>query len=210
LDAQFRCKCGKPMPSANGLCSDCGSLGPHIFTGNTAAPVEPSDMPRGARHRESYTPEFVERPQPASRPERYVAPPPEDIPPEPRHASGRMHDDDDSRFPVGMRSHSPILDHIRDLDNVQTTSKKHTEKERPRDYGERDEEQSNYSYSGDEDREQEQPEPAGNGGIVSIIASVVLMLALVIAAIYVINNYDEISRWLASPTVPEIFKPSAE
>jgi hypothetical protein len=198
------------MPSANGLCPDCGSLGPHLFTGNTAAPVEPSDMPKTARHRESYTPEFVERPQPAPRPERYVSPPPEDIPPEPRHTSGRMHDDDDSRFPVGMRSHSPILDHIRDLDNVQTTSKKRVEKDRPRDYGEREEERSNYSYSGDEEKEKEQPEPASNGGIVSIIVSVVLVLALVIAAIYVINNYDEISKWLASPTIPEVFKPSAE
>jgi hypothetical protein len=109
-----------------------------------------------------------------------------------------------------MRSHSPILDHIRDLDNVQTPAKKRVEKERPHDYEERDEQKSSYSDSSDEDSEQERPGPAGNGGIVSIIVSVVLVLALVIAAIYVINNFDEISKWLASPTIPEVFKPSAE
>lgn len=213
MDAQFRCKCGKPMPSATGLCSDCGSLGPHAFTGNTAAPVEPADMPKTARRRESYTPEFVERPQPAPRPERYSPPPPpspDDVPAEPRHSFGRAHEDEDSRFPAGMRSHSPILDHIRDLDNVQTPAKKRVEKERPHDYEERDEQKSSYSDSSDEDSEQERPGPAGNGGIVSIIVSVVLVLALVIAAIYVINNFDEISKWLASPTIPEVFKPSAE
>jgi hypothetical protein len=210
LDAQFMCKCGKPMSFATEKCADCGSLGPHAFMGKSGSVAESIDIPRGPRHKESYTPEFVEHPQAAPRPERYVAPPAEDVPAEPRYSAGRMHDDDDSRFPAGMRSHSPILDHIRNLDEEHKETKKRPEKDRASDYEERDERESSFSYGGNGEGEQEQPQPASSSNTVSIIISVVLVLALVITAVYIINNFDEVTKWLASPTVPEVFKPSAE
>jgi hypothetical protein len=44
----------------------------------------------------------------------------------------------------------------------------------------------------------------------STVISIILVIVLLIAAIYVINNFEEITTWLASPTVPEFFQPSAE
>ena len=216
MDSQYRCKCGKPLTLPNEKCPDCGSLGPHNFMGRSAPIAESTDIPRPSRHRESYTPEYEERPQPPARQERYSAPPVDDIPAEARHSGGRAFEEDDSRFPAGMRSHSPILDHIRNLDGEQKETKKKAAKEKPREYEDRYEEPEErrpaYSYDGDEETEKakEQPKPSGNGGLVSTIISIILVLALVIAAIYVINNYDEITKWLASPTVPEVFRPSAE
>lgn len=212
MDTQFRCKCGKPMSYANESCPDCGSLGPHVFMGKSSAPAESDDIPRSTRHRESYTPEYVERPHPAARPERYSIPPEDDVPVEPRHSTGIMNDNDDSRFPAGMRSHSPILDHIRNIDGEQKETKKRTEQARPHYHEGRIEHRSSYSDNDDaeEEHKKENKHESSNSGIVSTIISIVLVLALVIAAVYVINNYEEITKWLASPTVPEVFKPSAE
>lgn len=211
METQYRCKCGRAIFLPNEKCPDCGSLGPHNFTGKSAAIAESTDIPRPSRHRDSYTPEFLDRPQPAARPEKYSAPPVDDTPTEPRHSGGRAFEEDDSMFPAGMRSHSPILDHIRNLEGEEKETRKKAHREESREHREREEETA-YSYTSDEDEEKlkEQPKPSGNGGIASTIISIVLVLALVIAALYVINNFEEITKWLASPTVPEVFKPSAE
>lgn len=195
------------MASVNEPCSGCGSLGPHAFLGESAAPSEPAD---GSRRKEGPAHGYAGRPQSAIRPEQHSPPPADDVPAEAKRPAGRPHDDDDSRFPAGMRSRSPILDHIRDLDNVQGEPKKRTGKSRPAEYEERAEHRSSYSYSDDKSTEQEQPQPDSNGGIGTTIISVVLVIVLVIAAIYIINNFDEITKWLASPTVPEVFKPLEE
>lgn len=211
MEAQYRCKCGKAIYYPNEKCPDCGSLGPHNFTGRSVAAVESADVPKPLRHREAYIPELIDRP-PAARPEKYSAPPEDNTPVEPRHSGGRAFEEDDSRFPAGMRSHSPILDHIRHLEGESKESKKKAPREKSREYEEQDEERPVYLSDRfeDEEKEKEQPRPSGNGGIASTIISIVLVLALVIAALYVINNFEEITRWLASPTVPEFLKPSAE
>lgn len=210
MEAQFRCKCGKAIYSPNEKCPDCGSLGPHNFMGRNAARAESTDIPRPSRHRDGYTPKLVDHPQPAARPEKYSALPVDGTPAEPRRSGGRAFEEDDSRFPAGMRSHSPILDHIRNLEGEGQETRKKSPREESLKYREIDEVKPAYPYDSDEDEEKEQPKPSNNGGITSTIISIVLVLALVIAALYVINNFEEITQWLASPTVPEFLKPSPE
>jgi len=42
---------------------------------------------------------------------------------------------------------------------------------------------------------------------VPITASAILVILLIIAAIYVANNYDELTKWLAKPTLPQFLTP---
>ncbi len=210
MEAQYRCKCGKAICSPYEKCPDCGSLGPHNFTGRNAAIAGSADIPRLSRHKDGYAAELVDRPQPAARPEKYSAPPVDNTPAEPWRSGGRAFEEDDSRFPAGMRSHSPILDHIRNLEGEGQETRKKSPREESLKYREIDEVKPAYPYDSDEDKEKMQLKPSNNGGITSTIISIVLVLALVIAALYVINNFEEITQWLASPTVPEFLKPSSE
>ncbi len=211
MEAQFRCKCGKAMAYANERCPDCGSLGPHSFMGKGVPVAESTDIPEPARHRESHASEYVDRREPAVSPD--LIPPAEDhISDRMPHSGGRAFEENDSSFPAGMRSHSPMLDHIRILDSDQIETKKHPGKSAQSRHLEEEERHPAYPYDNDEGTagEKEQAQPPDNGRIVSTIISVVLVLALLIATIYVINNFEEITKWLASPTVPEYTQPPVE
>ena len=121
---------------------------------------------------------------------------------------GSSSDDDDIRFPAGMRSRSPILDHIEDMgdDYEEKKSRKHREQDSDSDYEDSSEETVDDEYV-DEEQDEEEPQKSGVG-TTAIVVSVILVLLLIAAAVYVINNFDALTIWLASPTVPEIFKPS--
>jgi peroxiredoxin len=58
----------------------------------------------------------------------------------------------------------------------------------------------------DEDGEQ-QPAGVNTRSLVTTAISIILIVSLIIGFIYIYNNFDEITRWLASPTVPEVIRP---
>lgn len=212
MEAQYRCKCGKTMMSANEQCPDCGSLGPHLFMGKNAPVVESADIPGAVRHRESFAPGYADIRESAVSPDQPPAPAEEHIPLKPSHSGGRTSEEDDSSFPAGMRSHSPMLDHIRRLDGEQTEIKKHPDKSRQhRDMGQ-EEQQPLYPRDSDAETagEQEQPQPSKSGSIVPTIISIALVIILLITTLYVINNFEEITQWLSSPTMPESIQPPTE
>jgi len=209
LESQFKCKCGNPMSSINQQCSECGSLGPHLFSGKTGDSAEPSHGNQFAARKDSYPAERVERREPPARFEGLGGGEAADIDSE---ASPRMRgsggDDDDIRFPAGMRSRSPILDHIEDMgdDYDEKESRKRREKDRDSDYEDVSEETVDDEYV-DEEQDEGGPKKSG-GGTTAIIVSIILVLLLIAAAVYVIFNFDTLTTWLASPTVPETLKPS--
>ena len=211
MDSQFRCgKCGKPISSKYAKCLDCGSLGPHTYSGSVGSAIDGGPpVAHPPKRRDTYPAEQIDRQQPSvERPhERYEAAEPMDIPAEaPR--SRPIHDfEDDSKFPIGMRPRSPILDYVEDMDESEDKEpKRHQKKEDDRDSEDESEDDDRYlSY---DDSEHVKPAPEKPNNTMTIIVTIILVLLLIIAAIYVINNYDELSKWLASPTVPEVFKPS--
>ena len=211
MDSQFRCgKCGKPISSKYAKCLDCGSLGPHTFSGSTGSAVEggpPAAQP--PRRRDTYPADQIEKQQPpVSRPpQRYEAAEPVDIRAEPPHPHPSHDFEDDSRFPVGMRSRSPILDYVENVDE----SEGGEQKRRPRketDWNSEDEsEDRNARMSYDEDLSEKRA-PEKSNSTLTLVISIILIMLLIIAVLYTINNYDALTKWLASPTVPEVFKPS--
>jgi len=212
LDSQFRCgKCGKPISSKFTKCLDCGSLGPHTYITTAAGPTEIGHGPQSPQRRDSSPADRGERQAPAARSERYSEP--MDIPAEPSARSAGRHDADDSRFPAGMRHRSPILDHIEDMDSGEKKEpKKRLRKEREQDeeydFDEKPAAKKHYKDFLEEDEDGEQ-QPAGvnTRSLVTTAISIILIVSLIIGAFYVYNNFDEITRWLASPTIPEAFRP---
>jgi hypothetical protein len=146
-------------------------------------------------------------PQPHStrQPERYdEGPAGEQIPQ--RHAVHEI-EEDDNKFPVGMRRRSPILDYVEDVDSSsQVEQRRRPEKDDDREDAEEEDRVS--SYDEEEGERREQPAPAKPSNTLTIIITVILILLLAIAAIYVINNYDMLTKWLASPSGPAVLKPS--
>ncbi|MGD0354366.1 MAG: hypothetical protein ABSB31_02845 [Dehalococcoidia bacterium] len=211
MESQFRCKCGNPVSSINQLCSECGSLGPHSFTGKSGDSAQPSHGNQFAPRKESYPAERVERREPPARFESSGGGEAMDISTDasPRvRGGGGGGDDDDIRFPAGMRSRSPILDVIEDIgdDYDEKQSKKRRDKDRDSDYEDVSEDDVDDEYI---DEEQDEGEPKkGGGGTTAIVVSVILVVLLIAAAVYVIFNFDTLSTWLASPTIPETLKPS--
>jgi hypothetical protein len=130
-----------------------------------------------------------------------------DSPDEPPRSHPIHDSEDDSRFPVGMRPRSPILDYVEDMDASENKEPKRRYK-REDDRDSEDESDDNDRYLSDDDDQREKPAPEKPNNTLTIVISIILVLLLIIAAIYVINNYEELTKWLASPTVPEIFKPS--
>ena len=211
MDSQFRCgKCGKPISSKFTKCLDCGSLGPHTYN----APADgPAEIGRGQQppQRRDPSSDRGERQGTTARPERYSEP--MDIPAEPPSRSAGRHDADDSRFPAGMRHRSPILDHIEEMDSgEQKEPKKRQRKEREQDeqydFDEKPSAKKHYKDFLEEDEDGEQ-QPAGvnKRSMVTAVVSIILVVLLIAGAFYVYNNFDEITRWLASPTVPESVRP---
>jgi len=212
LDSQFRCgKCGKPISSKFTKCVDCGSLGPHTYSTPAAEPTEIGHGPQSPQRRDSSPADRGDRQAPAARSERYSEP--IDMPAEPSARSAGRHDADDSRFPAGMRHRSPILDHIDDMDSGEKKEpKKRQKKEREQDeeYDLNEKPASNKHYKDfleeDEDGEQ-QPAGVDTRSLVTTSVSVILIVCLILGAFYVYNNFDEITKWLASPTIPEVIRP---
>lgn len=209
LDSQFRCgKCGKPISSKFTKCLDCGSLGPHTYNTPAAGPTEIGHSPQ---RRDSSPADRGERQAPAARTERYSEP--VDIPAEPPARSAGRHDADDSRFPAGMRRRSPILDHIEDMDSGETKEpKKRQRKERNQDedydFDEKPAAKKHYKDFLEEDEDgKQQPSGVDTRRLVTTAISIILIVLLIMGSFYVYNNFDEITKWLASPTVPEIFRP---
>lgn len=154
--------------------------------------------------------ERIERHEPPARFESYRGGEAVDVAPE---ASPRMRDsggegDDDIKFPAGMRSRSPILDAIENIGDDYDGKRAKKSRDRNSDYEEVSDETVDDEYV-DEDEEEEEEEPKKSGpGTLGIVVSIILVLLLIAAAIYVINNYDSLTAWLASPTVPEVLTPS--
>ena len=118
MDKDFRCgKCNKPISSKYSKCLDCGYLGPHSYDAQPNGPAENDHAPQApaTRRRDSFPAESTEGQKPAGQPQRYSEP--MDIPAEPPSRSRGRHDDGDSRFLEGMRSHSPILEHIDNMES---------------------------------------------------------------------------------------------
>jgi len=212
LDSQFRCgKCGKPISSKFTKCLDCGSLGPHTYNAPADGPAEIGRSPQSPQRREPSPSDRGERQGPAARPERYSEP--MDISAEPPSRSVGRHDADDSRFPAGMRHRSPILDHIEEMDSgEQKEPKKRQRKARERDeeydFDEKPSSKKHYKDFLEEDEDGEQhPSGVNTRSMVTTAVSIILIVLLIMGVFYVYNNFDDITRWLASPTVPEAVRP---
>ena len=204
MESQFRCKCGNPVSSINQLCSECGSLGPHSFAGKSGAPEEVSQGGHFTPRRDTYPAERVERREPAPRFESSGGGP-VDVEPAPRMMDSGG--DDDVKFPAGMRSRSPILDAIESIGgDEEKPSKKRRSRDEDSDYEEVSDDTVDEEYV-DEDQEEGEPKKGGMS-IWGIVISIVLVLLLIAAAIYVYYNFDTLTAWLASPTVPENLKPT--
>ena len=213
MDSQFRCgKCGKPISSKFTKCLDCGSLGPHTYNAPAAGPIETGG--RGTQSPQRRDPSPTDRGEgqsPTARAERYSEP--MNMPVEPPSRSGGRHDADDSLFPAGMRHRSPILDHIENMDSgEQKEPKKRQRKEREQeeDYGFDEKPAAKKHYKDfleeDEDRER-QPARTDSRSLVTTAISIILIVILIMGAIYIYNNFDEVTRWLSSPTIPEVVRP---
>jgi len=214
LDNQFRCgKCGKPISSKFTKCIDCGSLGPHTYNAPATGPIETGHGAQSPQRRGTSPADRGEGQSSTARSERYSEP--MDIPAEPPSRSAGRHDADDSRFPAGMRHRSPILDHIENMDSgEQKEPKKRQRKERDQEeeYGfdEKPAAKKHYKDFLDEDEEGErQPAGAGSRSLVTTAVGIILVVILIMGAIYIYNNFDEITRWLSSPTIPEAVRPEA-
>jgi hypothetical protein len=118
-------------------------------------------------------------------------------------------------FPAGMRHRSPILDHIEDMDSGEKKEpKKRQRKEREQaeefDFDEKPAAKKHYKDFLEEDEDAElQPAPVNTRSLVTTGISIILIVILILGAMYIYNNFDEITRWLASPTVPEAIRPGA-
>jgi peroxiredoxin len=138
-----------------------------------------------------------------------------DIPEEPPARSGGRHDADDSRFPAGMRHRSPILDHIENMGSgEQKESKKRQRKEREQDeesgFDEKPAAKKHYKDFLEEDGDEErQPAGVNTRSLVTTAVSIILIVILIMGAMYIYNNFDDITRWLSSPTIPEAVRPEA-
>jgi hypothetical protein len=206
LESQFRCgKCGKPLASKYSKCLECGYLGPHNFNSLDAPPIEEASSSRAPRRKDTYPAERLAPEQPFTPPhERFETSGAVDLPPEPPVHSA--HDEgEDSRFPAGMRSRSPILRDIEDIDRYEEKETKNSSRNMEPDSKESSEDTSDYGTYGSE---QEGPSRKRPNNRVTMIVSITLVLILIVAAIYILGNFDDVTRWLASPTIPNVVRPS--
>jgi len=215
LDSQFRCKCGKPMAYSNEPCKDCGSLGPHSYAGQAGPPAVTTQLPPQQRRPENIPVDRGERRPAASSgresPASFEPVDAADIAPQ----RGRgQRGDDDSRFPVGISRRAEILNHIEEMDREDgkepaKRQKKAREREADEvwDKGERPAGERHFESFLDEG-DAEEPRKSKAGGIASTVISIVLIIALVIGALYIYNNFEELTLWLAAPAGPSTIGPS--
>jgi len=214
LDSQFKCKCGKPMAYSNEPCKDCGSLGPHSYAGQAGPPAVTTHVPPQQRRPENIPVDRGGRQPPAAAGRESPAnfEPADDI--APRRGQGHR-GDDDSRFPVGIGRRSEILDHIEEMDREEgkepsKRQKKAKEREADGDWdaGERPDRERQFESFLDEGEEEKKPRKSRPGGIAGTVISIILIMVLVFGALYVYNNFDDISGWLMTPAGPETIRPS--
>jgi len=211
LESHFRCKCGRLMAYSNEPCKNCGSLGPHTFIGNTA-PESDNNANKTVQHRDLPISRSFDNPPPINREDKHPFPKKPDMPSEPEIPVHIAPDKNDSTFPAGMRTRSPILDHIQKLDNIQeeTQKKKKRKEEKYNDVGSTGTGSAKSfidleEIEGGEKREKQTAGKKGNS--TAVIISLILIILLLIGTVYVINNFEEITKWLAAPTVPLFPKP---
>jgi len=215
LDSQFRCKCGKQMAYSNEPCKDCGSLGPHSYAGQAGPPAVTTQGPPQQRRSENIPVDRGERQPPAAAgresPANYEPVDMADVAPQRGHGH---RGDDDSRFPVGIPRRSEILDHIDDMDREDRKEpakrqKKTKERESEEDWdtGERPAGERHFESFLDEGEGEEKPRKKRSGGTAGTVISIVLIIGLVIGALYVYKNFDDMSRWLMTRSGPATINP---
>ena len=216
MDSQFRCKCGKQMAYSNEPCKDCGSLGPHNYAGQAGPPAVTTQGP--PQHGRSGN-------IPADRGERQPSAPAgrespanfEPVAGVSARSGGGQRGEDGSRFPVGINRRAEILDHIEDMDREDgkgpaKRQKKAKEREDDGDWdtGERPPRERHFESFLDDGEEEEKPRKSRSGGIAATVISILLVIALILGAIYVYNNFDDLTLWLAGPTIPETLRPAEQ
>jgi peroxiredoxin len=216
LDSQFRCKCGKQMAYSNEACKDCGSLGPHSYAGQAGPPAVTTQGPPQQGRSGNIPVDRGERQPPAmaGREGPVNFEPVDDG--SPRRGRGH-HGDDDSRFPVGINRRAEILDHIEDMDREDTKGpakrqKKAKERDDDGDWdrGERQGRERHFESFLDDGEGEEKPPKRRSGGIAATAISIILVIALILGAVYVYNNFDEVSGWLMTPAGPQTVRPAEQ
>lgn len=202
------------MAYSNEPCKFCGSLGPHIFTGKSSPG---SDMPADETLQQR-------APGPANGANRTPPSQPKGdqfgIAGSASTADPSLHlshtPKEEMEIPVNIYPRSPMLEHIDEMDSYERKeSKKRHGKNDDREYSDKfndsyeSKQESSRKKSFVED-EEERTQRSSARNIVIPIISTGLMLLLVIATIYVVNNFEAVTKWLAAPTVPEVFQPSEE
>jgi len=218
LDSQFRCKCGKPMAYSNEPCKDCGSLGPHSYAGKAGPPAITTQGPPQQRRPDNIPVDRGERQPPAAAGRESPAgfEPVDMADVEPRRGRGHR-GDDDARFPVGISRRAEILDHIDDMDRADRKEPAKRQKKAREgasdgdwDTGERSARERHFESFLDEGEKEEKPRKGKAGGIATTIISIILIVALVLGALYVYNNFDDLTKWLMIPTTPETVTPTEQ
>ena len=213
MDSQFRCKCGKQMAYSNEPCKDCGSLGPHSYAGQPGPPAVTTQGPPQQGHPGNIPVDRGERQSPASAGREGPAnfEPVADVSP---RRGGSRRGEDDSRFPVGISRRAEILDHIEDMDREdgkepakQKKKAKEREDDGDWDSGERPDRERPFESFLDGGEEDEKPLKRKSGGTAATVISIILVIALIVGAIYIYNNFDDLTLWLAAPTIPETIRP---
>ena len=186
MDSQFSCgKCRKPIASKYDKCMECGYLGPHSFNTEMDSAIEgglPTHSPAG---RATYPADRIEKQSVPIHRESYSEVEPVDMPAESFHQSHEI--EDNSRFPAGMRRRSPILDDIVNINESgeQQSKKRHKEDDN---WNAGDESKNDSQYISYSDESEEKPVNKGSNSHLATIISITLVLLLVVATIYIINN----------------------
>jgi len=213
LDSQFRCKCGKQMAYSNEACKDCGSLGPHSYAGQAGPPAITTQGPPQQGRSGNIPVDMGERQSPAMAGREG----PVNFEPVDDGSSRRSRGhrgDDDTKFAVGINRRAEILDHIEDMDREDTNGpakrqKKAKERDDDGDWdrGERPSRERHFESFLDDGEEEEKPPKRRSGGIASTVISIILVIALILGAVYVYNNFDDVSGWLMTPAGPQTVRP---
>lgn len=194
------------MSYINQPCKDCGSLGPHIFVGNTntgngAAEQAPPGPKQVARPRDIPPPESHQGVQtPAPAPERSISPEP--VSQGETFRSPRLKKGE-GEFPASIRRSNEVLDYAL---RGEQEEKEGAKRRRPKE-ADRDERRITRPKYEDLEDEEEKPKKPSPKPLVPTVVSVVLVVLLIIGAIYVANNFDNLTKWLAKPTIPQFLTP---
>jgi len=195
------------MASQVSRCPDCGYLGPHQFVGKPEgvddSSAETPQVKRPGRGRgNEFNPGASGKEPPARVADRFIDSGP-DTPVE--FTESEPGNKDRQKAPFNIRKSNEALDTALGIDRTgKKRSRKDRYKEAEFDYLDK----SDDTYESEYDEAEDEKEGKGKGRGSSAIISIVLVIILVIGAIYVINNFEEVNKWLMNPTIPEFFQPS--